>query len=480
MTSKKIFVLLAICFGLSISRAQENRSGSELKEFTLEDLEDLLMAHHPVVKQAKLLSETAKAQVAQARGKFDPALKAAFNNKYFGNTDYYNHWNSELKIPLWLAGADLKLAYDRNVGAYTNPETTTSTAGLSGLGISIPLGQGLIIDNRRSTLQQAKVMVAYAEAEQLKQINAIWFTAVKDYWDWYYAFRQYTLLKEGVQLAEERFKAISMQTRLGDKPPIDSVEAAITVQERKMQLAKYEIALKNSRLILSNHLWNEYEQPMELPDNAVPTTIDSVKLSPSPTMLGNLLEQASDIHPELSKLWSKEQQLRIEERYRKEMLKPKLNISGTLISSRRNFNEYIPHYYDFNWSNYKFGLEFAFPLFLRAERGKLKEVKLKQEQLQYDLLITGRNIKNDITTKYNDLTAYSAQLKLQVASIDNQEVLLSGELQKFDLGESTLFIINSRESKLIDMKIKKEDLITTYNKALAELYYKAGARLLAN
>src|SRR5690606_24090781 len=114
--------------------------------------------------------------------------------------------------------------------------------------------------------------------------------------------------------------------------PIDSVEAAITVQERKMQLAKYEIALKNSRLILSNHLWNEYEQPMELPDNAVPTTIDSVKLSPSPTMLGNLLEQASDIHPELSKLWSKEQQLRIEERYRKEMLKPKLNISGTLIS----------------------------------------------------------------------------------------------------------------------------------------------------
>ncbi|MEH6307654.1 TolC family protein [Olivibacter sp. CPCC 100613] len=480
MTGKTILILLAIFVGLSISQAQENIRGSELREFTLDDLEDLLMANHPVVKQAKLLSETAKAQVAQARGKFDPALKAAFNNKHFGNTHYYNHWNSELKIPVWLAGADLKLAYDRNVGAYTNPETTTSTAGLSGLGISIPLGQGLLIDSRRNTLKQAKIMVSYAEAEQLKQINAIWFLAVKDYWDWYYAFQQYTLLADGVKLAEERFKAISMQTRLGDKPPIDSVEAAITVQERKMQLAKYTVVLKNSRLILSNHLWDATQQPMELPDNAVPSTIDHTELSPNPATLGNLLRQAEEIHPELSKLWSKEQQLYIEERYRKEMLKPKLNVSSTLLSSRRNFNEYIPDYYDFNWSNYKFGLEFAFPLFLRTERGKLKEVKLKQEQLQYDLLITGRNIKNDITSKYNDLTAYSVQLELQAASIHNQEALLTGELQKFDLGESTLFIINTRESKLIDMKMKKEDLIATYNKALAELYYKAGSRFETN
>jgi hypothetical protein len=34
------------------------------------------------------------------------------------------------------------------------------------------------------------------------------------------------------------------------------------------------------------------------------------------------------------KLASKNQQLLFEERYRKEMLKPKFNVSGTLISSR--------------------------------------------------------------------------------------------------------------------------------------------------
>ncbi|QNL51769.1 TolC family protein [Olivibacter sp. SDN3] len=478
MTREKLFSLILALWLIPAVWAQENENNTELKEFTLNDLEELLMAHHPVVKQALLLSEAAKAQVAQARGNFDPALKATFNNKYFGNTDYYNHWNSELKVPVWLAGADLKVAYDRNIGRYTNPETTTSTAGLSGVGISIPLGQGLIIDNRRSTLKQAQAMLNYAEAEQVKQINSIWFEAVHDYWDWYFAFRQYELLVEGVQLAETRFRAISMQTVLGDAPPIDSVEAAITVQERQIELAKYIVELKNSRLALSNHLWNENQQPVELPDHAIPSDVDTTGLKPDPTILHDLLNLAQDQHPELLKLESKSEQLYIEERFRKELLKPKLNVSGTLISNRRNFNETIPHHYDFNWSNYKLGVDFAFPLFLRTERGKLKEVKLKQEQLQYDQLVIGRNISNDITTKYNDLTAYSDQLELQVLSITNQQVLLNGEQQKFGLGESTLFIINSRESKLIEMKIKRENLIANFNKALAELYYKAGTRLL--
>lgn len=474
---RRIVFLILFLATYKLSAQAQDTLAVPNKIFTLMDLEELMMSNHPVVKQAALLSEMAKAQVAQARGKFDPALQAEFRKKYFGNTDYYNAWNSFLKVPLWLAGADLKLGYDRNTGKYTNPETTTSTAGLSSVGISIPLGQGLIIDERRSVLRQAKAMLTYAEADQVKQINSIWLSAVKDYWNWYYANQQFKLLQEGVQLAQKRFEAIALQTQLGDKPPIDSVEAAITVQERRAQLAKYTVELLNTKLLLSNHLWNTNQEPLELPNFAIPVITNENKLTPNKLVLDSLLMQAKQQHPELIKLNSKGQQLNIEESYRKEMLKPKLNVAGNLISSRRNFNEDIASYYDFNINNYKLGVEFAMPLFLRTERNKLKEVRLKQDQLAYDQLVTARNIQNDITTKFNDLTGYSSQIKLQRLSINNQQTLLTGELQKFDLGESTLFIINNRESKLIDMKVKQEDLISTYNKAIAELYYKAGTRL---
>jgi len=448
--------------------------------FTLEELQLMVFRYHPVIKQAALLSEAAKANVLQSLGYFDPALKAGYSRKLFGNTEYYNKWSSELKIPLWLAGADLKVGYDRNIGTYVNPESRTSGDGLTAIGLSVPLGQGLLIDARRNTLRQSKIMVQYAEADQLKLINSAWYAMVKDYWNWYYSYKQFALVKEGVELAERRFGALSIQTQMGDKSGIDSVEAYITVQERIIQREKAAIELQNARLLLSNHLWSEEGNPLELPSEAIPQNISDAVPKLEPSILNTLVGQAEDQHPDLLKLRSKAEQLSLERRYRQEMLKPKLNVTGNLISGRTSFNTDIPAYYDVNWSNYKVGLEFSFPLFLRAERGKLREVKIKQQELNLDLKQSGREIRNNILASYNDLSAYAAQLAVQIKSIENQQKLVSGENQKFSLGESTLFLINSRESKLIDMKLKQESMISGYNKTLAELYYKAGTRQLVS
>jgi outer membrane protein TolC len=469
-----IALLCSLLLFITAASAQNRQDTS--KVFTLEDLQLMVFKYHPIIKQAALFTDAARANVLQSLGYFDPNLKANFGRKLFGGTDYYNHWTSELKVPLWLAGADLKVGYDRNVGYYTNPETRTSTAGLTGVGLTVPLGQGLIIDARRSTLRQSKIMVQYAEAERVKQINSTWYQIAKDYWGWYYAYRQLALTIEGVELAQRRFKAVSTQTQIGDKASIDSVEAYVTVQERLIQLEKNKIELLNARLVLSNHLWNEQGNPMELPEDAVPQPVDGRVEHVSKLVLDTLVRQAATQHPEIIKLQTKSGQLAVERVYRQELLKPKINISGSLISSRRNFGGYVPDYYDFNWNNHKIGLEFAFPLFLRAERGKLREVKIKQQELNYDLQQSGREINNNIRTSYNDLQAYQSQLEVQVESIKNQSLLLRGENQKFELGESTLFLINSRETKLIDMRIKLESMISGYQKTLAELYYKAGTR----
>ncbi len=465
-------LLLFLLTALQTSAQQKPAVDSSM--FTLKNLEELVIVNHPIVKQAFLLSEEAKAKVTQSLGSFDPTLNASFGRKDFGNTEYYNHWDSELKVPLWLAGADLKLGYDRNVGVYNNPETRTGLTGLTGIGLSIPLGQGLLIDARRNTLRQAKIMVRYAEAEQIKQINEVWYAAVKDYWNWFYAYRQYELIKAGVDLAQTRFIALRNQVLVGDKPPIDSVEAAITVQDRRIQMEGVKVDLLNTRLVLSNYLWSSNGTPLELPEKAFPQT--NLQAVINRNGLDTLVAQATNLHPELVKLRSKSNQLDIEQSYRRELLKPKLNVNGSFLSNRRGFNSDVPGYYDFNWGNYKVGIDFSFPLFLRAARGKLKEVKIQQRELDYSLQQTDRSIKTNILASFNDLKAYESQLAIQVNSINNQQVLVKGELQKFELGESTLFLINSRETKLIDMQIKQAELVSKYQKSIADVYYKAGTR----
>lgn len=466
-----LLFLLATAFPESFA---QNAVSDSTRVFALKDLEEIVFFNHPIVKQAGLLSEEAKAKVIQAWGSFDPALKSHFARKTFGNTEYYNNWSNELKVPLWLAGADLKIGYDRFVGRYTNPETQTSVPGLSGIGIAVPLGQGFLIDARRNTLRQSRVMVSYAEAEQIKQINKVWFDAVKDYWNWFYAHRQYGLVREGADLAFTRFQALKNQTLIGDKPPIDSVEAAITFQERSLQLEKIKVELLNARLVLSNHLWSEKTEPMELPEYSIPQNPDKNMISSGRNQIDTLLSNAANDHPELLMLKSKSSQLLLEREYRREMLKPKLSISGSLLTSQTAFGPQVSDNYRLQWSNYKVGVDFSFPLFLREQRGKLREVKIKQMALDYDLQQRGREISTSILNAYNKLRAYEVQLAIQSASIDNQQVLLRGELAKFELGESTLFLINSRETKLIDMRLKMAELISSYEKTVAELYYVAG------
>ena len=450
--------------------------GDTARVFSLRDLASLVFANHPVVKQAALLSDDARAQIVQARGGFDPKLGSGFDRKHFGNIDYYNKWANELKVPIWPGGIDLKAVYDRQVGTYVNPEYRTPQNGLAGVGLSVPLGAGLLIDARRSTLRQARILLTAAEADRVKQINEVWLQAVKDYWNWYYAYQRSRLIREGVELAETRFNAISRRVRLGDQAPVDSVEASITALDRRVQAEQLAVELQNARLVLSNHLWNADAQPLELPADALPqpAALDTV----SRAEYLALAERAATQHPTLLKLDAKIRQLGIEERYRRELLKPKLNVSGVLLSRGDFYQAELPGYYGFGRDNYKLGVDFAFPLFLRQERGKLQQTRIKLLDTGLEQQQSRRTIGNQVQAVYNTLQAYERQLAVQAQTIANQRILLAAELQKFELGESTVFLINTRETKLIDLRIKQEDLRAKYEKALAELYYYAGTRTL--
>jgi outer membrane protein TolC len=492
MKPKRAFLFSILSFCLVVAEAQLPPSGSmpvmgmrisdssevdSAKIFPIRLFQEIVLKNHPIVRQAELLSAAARADVLQSLGKFDPLLESNYGRKEFGNVDYYTNWSNQLKVPLWVAGADLKIGYDRFTGENVNPQYITPGQGLTGVGVSIPLGQGFLIDARRNILRQSRVMVGFAEAERVKQILSVWYSAVSDYWNWYYAYSEYMLLVDGVELATTRFRATQGQTEIGDTPPIDTVEAKITVQEREIELARLGIELNNRRLVLSNYIWDSTYNPLELPADAIPEQPVESTLRPEDVRLDSLVGFASDQHPDLLMMRADSTRLAIERSFRREMLKPTMNVSGMLISARDRLGPVTPKYYDFAWRNYKVGVDFVFPLFLRAERGRLRAVTIQQDQLMLDLQQTNRDIRNEIITTYNTLRAYKEQIVIQSASIENQQRLLDAEQQKYALGESTLFLINSRETKLIDMKVKRASMIAGFQKSLAELYYKAGTRL---
>jgi len=187
-------------------------------------------------------------------------------------------------------------------------------------------------------------------------------------------------------------------------------------------------------------------------------------------------QQAATQHPTLRKLDAKILQLGVEERYRRELLKPTLNVSGSLLSQGDFYRPEVPASYDFGLNNYKIGVDFALPIFLRQARGQLQVARLNVREATLEQQQSRRTIGNQVAATYNTLRAYERQLAVQTLTIANQRLLLQAELQKYELGESTIFLINARETKLIDLRIKQESLRASYEKAVAELYYYAGTR----
>ncbi|HBH22593.1 MAG TPA: transporter [Cytophagales bacterium] len=440
----------------------------------LEDFFALIFANHPIVKQADLLQENARQEIRLARGAFDPKIEANWNVKQFKETEYYNILNSQLKVPVWFP-IDPKLSFDQNRGEYLNPERFISDQTdfqQFSAGVSLPVGRGLFIDQRRATMKQAELFVDMADAERVKMINKILLTSAKDYWEWYFAYYDYKLLAQSVEIAQEIFDRVRMDYQFGEAAVIDTVQANITLQNRMIDMQQVQIRFIQTGLRLSNHLWNEELQPVVLSDNMVPIQSENFQLVPDRETLDILREQAENNHPELRKLELKRGQLEIENRLNRENLKPRLDLNYNLINAPISPNGEDAQ---FLWTdNYKFGLDFSFPLFLRKERAKVAKTEIKIQDTEYSLMMRRREIQNEILAVYTEITNTFTIVQQQLQAVNNYERLLEAELFNLESGESDLFKINFQQDKLIESQSKLLKMQANFQKLKATLYWAAG------
>jgi outer membrane protein TolC len=446
--------------------------------FRMDDFYAQIIKYHPVARQANLLDERARQELRIARGLLDPTANSKYYKKELGGTNYYTLWDNSLKIPVWY-GTDIKAGFERNSGLNVNGENLTPREGLTYVGISVPLGQGLLIDERRSTIRQAQLMVPLAEAEKLSMINKLLLQAGKDYIDWMFAYNRWQLLAQGYELAQFRFDAVKERVLQGDLSGIDSVEAKIEMQNRRVMMRQAEVEYRNAALIVSNHLWTENNTPVEITNGMLPAEPEAISSSIQMDSLQELLQMAQTNHPDLVKQRIKLNQLDIERRFVADKFKPKLNLEYNIIQKGfplggESFNgTYLSN-------NYKFGVSFSFPIFLRNERGKLQLTTLKITESNLGLQQSGREIVNNVQAAYNDIVALNEQLGLQEDMVNNTQIMRDGEQQLFNNGESSLFMINSREMSLITNQIKLYEFKAKYAKARITLQWAAGNMNMGN
>ena len=130
--------------------------------------------------------------------------------------------------------------------------------------------------------------------------------------------------------------------------------------------------------------------------------------------------------------------------------------------------------------NFKVGVDFSFPIFLRKERAKLRQTEFKILDSEYELEFSERKIINNINARYNSVLTTINLIRQQFGMVENYELVVRAERLNLDQGESDLFKLNSQLDKLIESKTKLFKLRSQYKKSIAELYWIAGIRNLGN
>ena len=453
------FLLVFICIAATNSiYGQQETLVLNFKEYL-----GYVKKYHPIAKQAQLNIAIGQANLMKARGGFDPKIEVDYNRKQFKGTEYWDRLNTTFKIPTWF-GIELKGNFEQNQGEFLSAAETLPTDGLYSAGVSMSLGQGFWINERMATLRQAKFFREQSKVDQDILVNKVLYQASLAYFDWLRAFQDTQVFADFLSNANIRFHGIKQSALAGEVAAIDTVEARITVQNRALNLEQAKVKLMKKSLELSNFLWIN-DVPVELQPDVIPDTQVEANIDTTLEIMQKPLDSfVLENHPKLRSLQYKVDGLLVNKRLKGNKLLPKLDVEYNFLTETPELiNSLVT-------DQFKGGFTFRFPLFLRKERGDLKLAKFKLRDAEFERDNAQVEVQNKVIGIYRELDSYTTQNELIANIVQDYQTLLTAEERKFSFGESSVFLINSREGKLIDANLKQNEVQNKFFHAKAMLF----------
>jgi outer membrane protein TolC len=432
---------------------------------------NLVRGFHPVARQAGIIEERAAANLIAARAGFDPVISLDAERKTFDGKYYYEHVNPELRIPTWY-GVEIAGGLERNLGDLLNPEITRGRS--SYLALSVPLAKNLLLDKRRAVLQQARIFRDQSLWERRLVVNDLLFDASVSYWSWVRAHQTRQLLSNVVEVSLQRFRLVRAGYQQGDRPALDTTEALTQLQSFQLSYNEATLELAKATLEISNFLWKSNDEPWYLPMAIRPDTasLQRALLSGSVPDLAGLLESGMREHPKMKILDFKLRSLEIERRLKFQDLLPKVDLKYNLLS--KGFATPLQAGIEPFRNDFKFGLGVSMPVRLSQGRGLYREAGLKIRDTKLGQSQAGWEIENKIRYQFAELQLLRTQLTQALDYVRSHEQLWRGEELRFRLGESSLFLVNSRENKLLEAREKLISVQTKYLNSFVSLEWSAG------
>lgn len=427
----------------------------------------IVQEHHPLMKIGDLKLAQGAAALLSAKGGFDPVIDGDFVQKEFDRRLYFQHLEGGLSVPTSIVGLQLQAGFEQHTGQYLNPEFQQPPGGVYYAGVKLPLAQGLMFDQRRAQRNTGRILLENASATRQAIANNLLYESTLAYLDWVSAHWLYNIIRDATNLARERLQFVRGSVAGGDRAAIDTLEAFIQIQTLEADLSQAAMFLQNSQYALSNFLWRDDSTTL-VPDQhfLAPSDPTSILFSYPASTIQNWLDQ----HPDIRMMDYSIAQLDIQRRLLAESLKPQVDVHFNLLTGVAG-DAFVGN---ISFVNNKWGVRASFPLFLRKARGDLNLNRAVTREMYHRKSMLRNELNNRSLRINNEVAATFDQYATLRAAADNLERLLKAEQNRFGQGESALFIVNARQTNLLNTQRHMIDRWTRANKARIALYWTEG------
>lgn len=425
------------------------------KELPVMEVESWVMSNHPLAKTAAAVEERGIAEALAGRAGLDPKFKLEYDRKDFKGTEYFDYGKAEIN---WQSPFAVQISggYQVAEGSFLNDERTLPANGQAYLALKIPLLRGLLTDATRIGLRRGELAVDRQRAAADVIRNDLRYDVRLRYLQWIFAARTVSLNEDIETALLQRLVDYRQLVRQGDKPAVDTLEATVYLGLQRQTLAIARVEEDLSRQSLAELYWplDNTDRPSNFKGSLLPL--------PDTSALSN--------HPQLAELTLALADARLQLELKEEARKPELNLEYYLLGDGIG----LPETNNVLQESYKLGVTASYPILNRKARAGAQLSQLKVIESRNKLNDKSQSLQVKALAYREAITDYTTQIESGDILADQAARLLAAEQELFGLGESTQFLVNSRQQALLKARLNvvkllfmREKLVATYRYLLA-------------
>ncbi|MCW5965473.1 MAG: TolC family protein [Bryobacterales bacterium] len=428
----------------------------------LDDVLSSVAQTYPLMTVAELDRTIAQAEYLMAQGSFDLRLTAGSS---FDELGFYRSRRLDMGFEqaTQTLGATFFGGYSVSGGNFPgyNGGLDTRAGGEWRGGMFIPLLRNRPIDQRRAELQAADIGRSLANFSVEEQQINFTFAASQAYWAWLAAGERYRYASELLQIATLRQSILSEAAELGQIPVIDVTDNQRAILQRQSTVIATERGLQQAAIALSLFLRDPAGNPY------IPRNAQLPREFPAPSRFGldRLQVATADAllrRPELRFLENERRQVEVDVALARNARNPNLDFQLTYTQGVGDARNVLR-----GPEELKGGLFFDLPFQRRRATGRLQASEAKAAQIRAKEQFQKDKIAADVRNALLAVQMAYDRLQLLRQEVDVATQLQGLEKDRFDLGDSTLFLVNLREEATFDAELRAVSAIEEYFRAYA-------------